>query len=390
MKTPSMKIFLTEEYKGDKKKCLEVMNDIRTVRFKDIVKSSMIYFDPNDTLQEDNHFVKEYKDFIQSSSSCNNGGQLAPWVLRMIFNKEAFLQYHITMIGLHQKLMEYYSDNISCMFSDDNTKDELIFRLKLSTNGNNPDDMLTELKALEHNILENIIIKGTENIERVSLLPDETKKKVSDYNPITRKFESKEEWFVVTDGTNFEKVLCNPIVDKVRTTTNNVIEIYETLGIEAVRQALFNEISEVLDTIHVDYRHIAMLVDVQTNKGYILSIDRHGINRGDIGPLAKCSFEETTDKLIKAGVFAEYDKINGVSANVMLGQVAPAGTGDCEILIDQEKLDNISTDRANENDNMYYTDDNDHENVCEPDTFRIVFHPPVINKNKKLVRIPNF
>jgi hypothetical protein len=67
-----------------------------------------------------------------------------------------------------------------------------------------------------------------------------------------------------------------------------------------------------------------------------MSIDRHGINRGDVGPLAKSSFEETTDMLNNAGVFSDYDKINGVSANIMLGQLPPCGTGDSEILLDEE------------------------------------------------------
>ena len=75
-----------------------------------------------------------------------------------------------------------------------------------------------------------------------------------------------------------------------------------------------------------------------TYKGQLMSIDRHGINRGDIGPLAKSSFEETTDMLINASIFAEYDNVNGVSANVMLGQQAPCGTGDSNVLLDEEHL----------------------------------------------------
>jgi DNA-directed RNA polymerase beta' subunit len=78
----------------------------------------------------------------------------------------------------------------------------------------------------------------------------------------------------------------------------------------------------------MNYRHMSLLIDTMTYKGQLMSIDRHGINRGDIGPLAKSSFEETTDMLINASIFAEYDKVNGVSANVMLGQQPPCGTGD--------------------------------------------------------------
>ena len=45
--------------------------------------------------------------------------------------------------------------------------------------------------------------------------------------------------------------------------------------------------------------------DVMTNKGYLTAINRQGINRGDVGPLAKCSFEDTTDQLMKAALFGE-------------------------------------------------------------------------------------
>jgi hypothetical protein len=89
---------------------------------------------------------------------------------------------------------------------------------------------------------------------------------------------------------------------------------------------------------NVNYRHMALLVDNITNRGQLVPINRHGIKKGDIGPLAKCSFEETDKMLIKAGIFCELDKINGVSANIMLGQVPPCGTGDGEIIMDIEAI----------------------------------------------------
>ena len=144
-----------------------------------------------------------------------------------------------------------------------------------------------------------------------------------------------------TSGTNLTDIYCHESVDPENTISNDINEIYELLGIEAARQALFNEISGVLkdaDGLYVNYRHLALLVDTMTNRGYLLSINRHGINRVDIGPLAKSSFEESDYMLIKAGIFAEIDKINGVSSNIMLGQIPPSGTGDTEVLIDLEKL----------------------------------------------------
>jgi DNA-directed RNA polymerase II subunit RPB1 len=149
-------------------------------------------------------------------------------------------------------------------------------------------------------------------------------------------------------------------VDPTKTFSNDINEIYELFGVEAARQALYNELNSVISDagLYVNYRHIALLVDTMTTKGYMLSIDRHGINRTDIGPFAKCSFEETTDMLIKAGIFAEVDRINGVSANIMLGQIAPAGTGDTDIIIDEWKLQEASAQQKATSDEIVLAYDN--------------------------------
>ena len=88
----------------------------------------------------------------------------------------------------------------------------------------------------------------------------------------------------------------------------------------------------------IDIRHIMLLVDTMTNKGSLMSIDRFGINRGDIGPLARSSFEETEPQFTNGAIFAEIDPCNGVSSNIMLGQLIPGGTGDFEVLFDEDVL----------------------------------------------------
>jgi hypothetical protein len=51
------------------------------------------------------------------------------------------------------------------------------------------------------------------------------------------------------------------------------------------------------DRSYVNYRHLAILVDMMTAQGYLMPVTRHGINRTRAGPLMKCSFEETVDML---------------------------------------------------------------------------------------------
>jgi DNA-directed RNA polymerase II subunit RPB1 len=71
--------------------------------------------------------------------------------------------------------------------------------------------------------------------------------------------------------------------------------------------------------------------------GHLMAITRHGINRQEVGALMRCSFEETVDILMEAAVHAEVDPVKGVSENIMLGQLAKAGTGCFDLVLDSEK-----------------------------------------------------
>lgn len=68
-----------------------------------------------------------------------------------------------------------------------------------------------------------------------------------------------------------------------------------------------------------------------------MAITRHGINRQEVGALMRCSFEETVDILMEASAHAENDPVKGVSENIMLGQLAKAGTGCFDLVLDSEK-----------------------------------------------------
>lgn len=342
IKTPSMSIRLKEQFAQDDKKSTEVLNNIQTTYFKDLVQSTKVYYDPEDfetTIEEDRLFVETYKEL--TNEGLLQKTKLYPWLLRFELDRSAMVEHAVTMLDIYRVLNDYYEDMVHVMFSDDNSKN-LIFRIKIEDQGEDK-DIITEMKALERSMLDNVIIKGLPKISKVV----KNQVPVAKYVPSTLSIESEQQWVLETAGTNMLDVMSMKEVDTTKTISNDIVEIYELLGVEAARQALYNELQSVIGDagLYVNYRHIALLVDTMTNKGYLLSIDRHGINRTDIGPFAKCSFEETTDMLIKAGIFAEVDKINGVSANTMLGQVPPAGTGDTDVLIDEWKLQDVTAEQ---------------------------------------------
>ena len=386
MKSPSLTVYIKQEYNKDKKICKDILTTIETTYFSEIVNSTKIYYDPDDfntTIESDRKFIESYKDFVQEDMM--QEGSSSPWLLRLDLNKAKMLEHNIYMIDLHRVLLDFYEGKISMMYSDDNAEN-LIFRIKIYEEEDTSKDIITDLKALEKNILENVIIKGVKNINKVSM----SKKSYMQYEE-SDTFEQNHEWVLETNGSNLLDILAHPKIDNTRTVSNNINEIYEIFGIEAARQALYNEISEVIKDadLYVNYRHLALLVDTMTNKGYLLSIDRHGINRVDIGPLAKSSFEETTDMLIKAGIFSEVDKINGVSANIILGQIPPCGTGDSEILVDELKLSELMSDYQQEQSD---DEDNDQDQAaCELDNLDFDFKVPerdlTISKKDAAIKI---
>ena len=124
-------------------------------------------------------------------------------------------------------------------------------------------------------------------------------------------------------------------IDFRRTLSNDIIEVCRILGIEATRKILIQELKALMsfDGSYVNFRHLALLVDIMTHKGKLMSITRHGFNRIDSSPIARCTFEETIDVLYQSAVFGTCDDLKGVSANIMVGNLAPIGTGYIDLFL---------------------------------------------------------
>jgi DNA-directed RNA polymerase beta' subunit len=368
MKSPSITVHLDEEHQSDKEKAKQILNNIEITTIKNICLSSKIYYDPTNgdcltQIEEDKDLLQIYNFFNELETS----KERSPWILRLEFNKREMFDKDIRMLDIYHAIESKFSSDknsvkdISYIYSDDNAN-KLIFRMEFQSSdtddGSDSEDMILTIKNLEKTILNDIVIKGVKGITSVSMeKSDNYLFKVTENSD---EYVKKPNWILYTEGSNLIDILSHPHVDATKTTSNNIYEIYEVLGIEAARNAILNEITELIsaDGTYVNYRHIALLADTMTNKGSIMSIDRHGINKSNRGPLPKCSFEETTDMLAKAAIFGELDKMDGVSSNIMFGQEVPCGTGMVEVLFDEEKfIKNLVT--INE------TDDDVHEELDE-------------------------
>ncbi|MBI3840761.1 MAG: DNA-directed RNA polymerase subunit A'', partial [Thaumarchaeota archaeon] len=118
-----------------------------------------------------------------------------------------------------------------------------------------------------------------------------------------------------------------------RVYTNNVHEVAQVLGIEAARATLVREVMSTLDEqgLEVDVRHIFLVADLMTSKGYIQQIGRHGIAGTKSSVLARAAFEITVPTLAEAAVKGETEDLKGVTENVIVGLPIPVGTGMIEL-----------------------------------------------------------
>lgn len=175
------------------------------------------------------------------------------------------------------------------------------------------------LKKVESELLAKLTLSGIPGITKVFLR--EVTKTLPDPSSQLGVYMKAKEWILDTEGINLAAVMAVDEVDYTRTSSNHLVEVLEVLGIEAVRNTLLKELRNVIefDGSYVNYRHLAILVDIMTYQGYLMSITRHGMNRGDKSALAAASFEETVDLLFKAAQFSAVDGMQGVSENIMLG-----------------------------------------------------------------------
>ena len=349
-KNPSCTIYLKDNDKYDQNIAKDYIYSLEHTKLASLVEYSEIYFDPHDSstiVSNDidlNNFYNEFESMLDECTTKIDEKEKSKWIIRFVLNKEKMLDSNINMEEIDYAIKESYN-NVLCMFSDYNS-DNLVFRIRMTkvidkkkTKQQSLDqsDELYVLKNLQHDILNNLVVRGVKNISKVII------RKITDnLEFIDDSYKKKEIWVLDTIGTNLIDILSLNFVDKTKTYCNDIQEIYNVLGIEAARQSIFNEFSEVIefDSTYINYRHLTMLADRMTYTDKMISIFRHGINNDNIGPIAKASFEETPEMFLKAARHGELDNMRGVSANVMCGQEGYYGTSSFNVLLDNDELMN--------------------------------------------------
>ncbi|OCF37907.1 DNA-directed RNA polymerase II subunit RPB1 [Kwoniella heveanensis BCC8398] len=343
IRTPAHNVYLHPEYSKTEESAHEIMRKLTFTRLRDITASVEIFYDPkldSTDIEEDQEFVDAFFAIPDEDIRLELH---SPWLLRLELDRGKVLQGGYEMAEIVNAIAETVGKDVFVIHSEDNAP-KLIIRLRVVAEKEDEELLGDEdmfLKRIEGTLLDQVELGGIKGIQRVFI--SEGKQVVLSQQG---EYDQEKEWFLETDGINLKEVMAVDGVDSFRTYSNNCYEVWKVLGIEAGRNALYKELNGVIEMggSYVNYRHLALLCDLMCSKGQLMSITRHGINRTDAGALSRSSFEETVEILLEAAAVGDVDDCRGVAENVLLGQMAPMGTGAFDVSLDMNMLKDVIVD----------------------------------------------
>ena len=165
--------------------------------------------------------------------------RLSPWLLRIVLDRAKMLDKKLGMADVVGKISSCFGANISCLCNDDNSP-QLVIRIRIvneqqqqkdqdeAANSQPREEEDVFLRRLEGHILDGIILKGIPGIRRVFIV--EARRA---FVNAEGEWSTGKEWVLETEGLNLKEIFTHPAVDFTRCSSNNLIEVMETLGIEA-------------------------------------------------------------------------------------------------------------------------------------------------------------
>ena len=361
IKTPSLTVYLQPELAHDKLEIQELQLQLEYCTLGDLTYKTEIHYDPDprsSVIESDTGFVEDY---FTSGEAMEDGAvnpdHMSPWVLRIMLNKELFKgkvsvatpDTSLRLEEIAEKITDYFGKGVHVVINDDNAaiptlririvvaeEDRRIASESEEVSRGSEDHEF--LRRMQKTLLGSLQLRGVTRLKKVYL----SEKKKATWGDLEGWDNDGVEWLIETDGTNLGEVMTFPKVDHSRTRSNDICEMYDILGVEGARSSLFMELRNVLsfDGGYVNYRHITCLAEAMTHAGGLMAVSRHGVGKSDAGPILRASFEQTVEVFMTAAAYSQSDKFDGVSENVMLGQLAKVGTGIVDLLLDHSKLKN--------------------------------------------------
>jgi DNA-directed RNA polymerase beta' subunit len=354
IKTPILTIYLDKKYRYDKESAYKIASYISYLTLNDIVIKGDIGYDPD----VNNGFLKTDKIDPKTAMQIYDIKlelKKLPWMFRFRINREMLYAKKLKLFDIKINFVKFWRDKINNSKTISKLEKDVFNRVVncaiLTSNENEVNPVihirfdlnnydLNKIIELQDYILHDFNLKGLEGITGIDVMKQSQVEFLENGD-----IENKDQYILQTDGINMSGIRSITGIDHVRTITNDMYSIYANYGIEAVRNAIINEIGELINNVNV--HHISLLVDVMTHSGALISVDRNGINRQYTDPLSRASFERTMEQFLNAAAFNETDKLKSVSSRIIIGRMINGGTGYCNLMMDNDILENTEINVSN-------------------------------------------
>ena len=338
LKTPQVTVYLQPPLCHNEELAEHFRETLPWTLLADLVSSSEIVWSPPDCLDGPDRELLELNEPLLPFAHTPIPGP-SRYVLRFVLDQDILLDKGLEPVDVARCVQAYTLNNAEVIHSETNMQ-EWVIRVRLahvldmvSRIPDEADRKHTEKSIMQRKhqtFLNNVVICGIPGVTAAEL-----KRAKWDTIGPGGELVSKEEWSLLVNGPVLDAVLQLDGVDTTRTISNNPMEVARIFGIEVAVNVLFHEIQKVLsfDGTYVNARHIMTLVNTMTHRDFIMPMNRHGINRVDFDLLLKASFEESVEILFEgASLKEQVSTKEAVSANVMLGQQVPLGTGSVTLM----------------------------------------------------------
>eukprot|EP01147_Barroeca_monosierra_P009908 gene9908-2093_t len=237
---------------------------------------------------------------------CSDGGCYVAVKLDLARISNLFLEIDIQLVAtriLSDRKLKLKPDNISI-------KSASLLHVYPRVDPKKPINVIHLLQTLQHS-LGSVVVQGLADVNRAIVNVENGKHKL----------------FI--DGTNMRGVMATLGVLGEKVRCNHIIQVERTLGIEAARQVIMEQVQYVMSNygIAIDPRHTMLMSDLMTFKGEVLGITRFGIAKMKDSVFMLASFEKTIDHLFDAAMRGTEDPIEGVSECIIVGKPMKIGTG---------------------------------------------------------------
>uniref|UniRef100_A0A2K5K0Z6 DNA-directed RNA polymerase subunit n=1 Tax=Colobus angolensis palliatus TaxID=336983 RepID=A0A2K5K0Z6_COLAP len=290
-------------------------------RIKEIINASKAISTPIITAQLDKDDDADYARLVKGRIEKTLLGEISEYIEEVFLPDDCFILVKLSLERIRLLRLEVNAETVRYSIctsklrvkpGDVAVHGEAV--VCVTPRENSKSSMYYVLQFLKED-LPKVVVQGIPEVSRAVIHIDEQ--------------SGREKYKLLVEGDNLRAVMATHGVKGTRTTSNNTYEVEKTLGIEAARTTIINEIQYTMVNhgMSIDRRHVMLLSDLMTYKGEVLGITRFGLAKMKESVLMLASFEKTADHLFDAAYFGQKDSVCGVSECIIMGIPMNIGTG---------------------------------------------------------------